>query len=804
MIATIDIKSRPLKLAFLVDPKKQREILTAIELSCSLWGGAFNPIIPFYTSVPENWDKMPYSKKRKEKPSNIVNGYIKTFDPDVLVICSDRALPKEVDTFGLRVIKSDELWKSFLSNGEGQPDYGIGIFEILNAIYEQDFKYKRRFSQKVVIPKISKEYSLFWSSVVGNYPKEFRNIILEEYKSALDIEIPTLKPKILSSLYKNNKLTPRAISRFELDNYSSAGLFTDTIFFMDATKGLDIIDFWNLRATGRKVVPFPIQYSKDKEIQKIVRDFINMSYGSLKHNPKIFNHASFIKSRSLEMKQMEQAVKSLKVRKKSSPKGGLYFSLQWWYPRMWQENYVDSDNVIPVEVYNSTQSIDVIDEDGTISLPPVLPKFLGENQSLFRRKVGYVNEINITPYSFGSKMISQVFPMGKENTLRVIDPLGMPEQWRVGKKSLIREVSYQHSQRWAVPDSQDIFFSWLKDLGFSDLKLSPPGILAKQIFFQLDGWLRIFAINGILELFDSMSRGSHSEVGMAVGAVKSKIELMGRDTQFLDFLNTKKIFKIGANIQCPKCFRHSWYSLSDLKEETICLKCLNSFPTISSINNKCWYYKTAGPFSIGNHAEGAYSVLLCYDFFVNVMHLKTSVAFSFNFEKNGEKLEADLGLLWLDSLFDNVSNNTLFAECKSYNNFEQGDIDRMALLVQNFPGAVIVFSTLKNELTVNEKKMIKKLAKKCRKYHKNNLPINPLLVLTSNELLSLHHPPYCWRGNSKLTEREKSSIHSLYDICNASQKIYLDLPSWYSEWDEEWKKKSAVRKKKLNAEYVCE
>jgi hypothetical protein len=54
-------------------------------------------------------------------------------------------------------------------------------------------------------------------------------------------------------------------------------------------------------------------------------------------------------------------------------------------------------------------------------------------------------------------------------------------------------------------------------------------------------------------------------------------------------------------------------------------------------------------------------------------------------------------------------------------------------------------------------------------------PINPVLVVTGNELLDPHGPPYCW---DKANQRKFSHIDGIIDLCDATQQIYLGLDSW--------------------------
>ena len=45
MLATVEIKSRPIKLAYLVNPNNSQQVREAIQLSSTLWGGSYFLII---------------------------------------------------------------------------------------------------------------------------------------------------------------------------------------------------------------------------------------------------------------------------------------------------------------------------------------------------------------------------------------------------------------------------------------------------------------------------------------------------------------------------------------------------------------------------------------------------------------------------------------------------------------------------------------------------------------------------------------------------------------------------------------
>jgi hypothetical protein len=160
---------------------------------------------------------------------------------------------------------------------------------------------------------------------------------------------------------------------------------------------------------------------------------------------------------------------------------------------------------------------------------------------------------------------------------------------------------------------------------------------------------------------------------------------------------------------------------------------------------------------------------------------------SFTAEAPGRKaLEADFAMFWQQTLFGEEINGLLFGECKSYGRFERKDFDRMRYLAKMFPGAVLVFGTLRRVLSRAEVREIGRIAKAGRKYWKAERPINPVLVLTGNELFHVAAPPYCWDE----TKRKRfEHVHGLFDICDATQQLYLNLPSWRADWHDKFQKR---------------
>jgi hypothetical protein len=110
----------------------------------------------------------------------------------------------------------------------------------------------------------------------------------------------------------------------------------------------------------------------------------------------------------------------------------------------------------------------------------------------------------------------------------------------------------------------------------------------------------------------------------------------------------------------------------------------------------------------------------------------------------------------------------------------------MSRIAEAFPGAALVFSTLRKSLDAREVKALRKIARAGRKYWKAERPINPVLIVTATELFNWRGAPECW--SEALQERFKH-LHGVLALCDATQQIHLKLPSWETEWHQAWDKK---------------
>jgi hypothetical protein len=244
-------------------------------------------------------------------------------------------------------------------------------------------------------------------------------------------------------------------------------------------------------------------------------------------------------------------------------------------------------------------------------------------------------------------------------------------------------------------------------------------------------------------------------------------------------LMTSRLVALGFQVKCETCGRHPWFEMSKIKPVVECPDCLREWtlPLFDPSKIK-WAYRGAGPLVSLSASSGAFPVLLAARFLKLLMHLQTTIAFGVELEKDGKKLEFDLGGFFRESAYRPSRTRLLLAECKTYNRFEAHDVKRMEELGSNFPGAVLVFASLRRSLEADEVKQLGAVAKRGRRRVGSEEPANPVMVLTGNELFAMRNMKNQWNGiggrHAILAEalRDESDI---LGICNVTQQLYLDL-----------------------------
>ena len=243
----------------------------------------------------------------------------------------------------------------------------------------------------------------------------------------------------------------------------------------------------------------------------------------------------------------------------------------------------------------------------------------------------------------------------------------------------------------------------------------------------------------------------------------------------------RHMVQLGLKLQCPECRQRSWHSVKEADYDLRCPQCITVF-RLPEHNPKdiAWVYRAIGPFSLPRRAYGVYSVLLTLRFFTRLLDGATTPMLSFTAKKASLSMEADLGLFFQKSKFGKSQTELIFAECKTFGHFERKDMVRMQALAQEFPGAVLVFATLRKTLTSGEKRLLRPVVNRGRKYWKTERPHNPVLILTGNELFADEDPRGVWKelgGIHAAHSHSWGDDRDLVRLADDTQQIYLGMRS---------------------------
>jgi hypothetical protein len=346
---------------------------------------------------------------------------------------------------------------------------------------------------------------------------------------------------------------------------------------------------------------------------------------------------------------------------------------------------------------------------------------------------------------------------------------------------------------------------WFRERGWK-VSLSGPGRIAKQLLKQLGGQYGISRIahKGVIELLGELEK----EAGLPHQAVIQKLKgviqtggLFFEADRFLESLLSANALRLGTKIQCNVCTRYNWYELNALNYELRCRFCLSDFsPPLESPKNIKWTYRAHGPFA-ASIAQGAFTVLLTLKQMGVDLHQAITPLFSYNAEKDGKNLEADLTFLYKTSSWRDTCTYVVHAECKSFNRFERRDIKRMKELAGAFPGSALIFATLNSALVESEAKLIRALAVSERKKRFRLKPSSPVILLTGTELFSRNISAN-WKNKGGLHEKFSQwrlDLSNLSNLADVTQQLYLDLPSW-SDWAAPEREKLRQKRARKKAE----
>lgn len=765
-----NIRCRPIRLAFLVRPNNPSDFKKAIEANTVLWGGVYNPIIPYYKHITPIWqDKFSSNLTAKD----IIKGYILNFQPDYLVKTFDVDLPEDIFP-NKRVLELKDVIN--VSNKQKTILYGLDMMDLYEYAWKKTFRFVQKNPPKSYLPTIEGKTKLFGSCLWGLFPEEplyyGRN-----FCQIFDAEIKKYQePETL--LF--DTITPLNLTYYYLKPHEREP--DPCVFVLNDCNLLDLIDYWNLRASGRICIPWPTS-TLDK-LKEEIRKFMEQYKWKAACNDTKLTYPYLIHSRSISKENLDSIVKVLSLDKSQR----LICS---FYPTFWLDRTVNGKETVVHYYSEKHETIEVKDDYARITT--LSPEFAN---SLITGRPRWINVISTKEY-LPETLPSNIIPNDIKDVNCLLRVPSFHGSWNCESGLAICLDHKDSSTFYYFPDAIGIGKHWFQERGY-DFNISNSGHILRSLIDVIGGlhsgrWLANKDVLNVLEeMADKGYISSKTFSGILKKANKeAKIDLF--DLHF-NFFNDKGIIKLGSKVQCPHCQQYPFYVLENLSHELICLHCTRSFKyPISNPSNK-WQYRTTGPFTAPRDNQGAYTTLLSLRFLDEQLDADTTCIPSCILKpKSGKDLEADFVCFWNKRSWNDIGRYVIFGECKTHYDFDKADINRMKTFAAKFPNSILAFCTLKESLSNTEKRLLKQLAEQGRKPKKSSYWPTPVLILTANELCEMMPNDFRHRAGEKDSKGVAAYLHNygftMLDLCDATQRYYLDLPPRYEWLDKYYKKK---------------
>lgn len=798
------VKLRPVRLGFLVPPGDLAVVRRVIRLSACVWGGRYNPIIPFFEGASARWARPWKSASGRE----VARGYIDFFEPDVLVeasagMAADLGWEDTSNSFGSpRIVSLGEFY-DLDERGRVEFAAGIDILNVMKHLYDREYKYQQR--HKVPFAKFeTSEASAYFDIVLGAYPDDPAIRYIEDaYRDVFEPEVLPANATTALRLVEKGLAGPNWITRFGLEEGLGRGRSDHTILIFDPTDPGDLIDAWNYRLIEREAVPISVAWLP--EHASLLREQIQAVHRPIPGNASGLNfrtHVNFARSIS---DQTAQALLAQHF-------GGLADGAFYWGrdPDIWPlAGNPDRWREKRILVSAKAESFDIeVNADGYAKIPALAPEF--HNATRAYRRARWMNVVSPS-ISRLDEDAAVVYPsnlwkpdpqgLGLAHTLTITrEGWTIPEEHASGY-SLLRPVS-----------GRDALVGWFKARGIEAYP-SEEGQVATQIIAAAGNLLAcgMFADAKTLHLLNEMAE-SHAEptrdrrsvraVGPDRARHVNRIEQhfqqrskrgFGFWTQ-LDYFLKRSVFRAGLNVKCPTCAHHNWFDLDTAGYALTCTRCLKPFKFAEAptdLRKVEWFYRVIGPFAAPDFARGGYAVALTLRCLAENRHNELTWSTGLVLKELEEEIDF-AGWYRRGSLSDGEKDEPVLVigEVKSFGRNAIGDdaVRSLRMIAERFPEAILVVSSLKPiaDYSAAEIERLTDLANFGRSRAIYSRPQNPLIILTATELLCEHGIAQAWKKSggraAELVKAAYVDLSDLYTLAEATQQLYLNMPPFYEDY----------------------
>lgn len=785
-----------------------------------LWGGVYNPIIPVFKKSPKEWKPEIYDHVRG---SAVAKGYVRFFEPDVYVE-TKAGLLEEAGLGALRrkhalrprVITLEKLFEPEGGKNWSEPEFGLNVSDVLGHIYrtEQKFVLRERHDSVLVKPRRGNAIS---ESVFGVYPTSPDiTYIKNDYSYVYKPEEIDASPDAWRRVFLQGATTPLRVTRHGL-NTQRDWYHDPTLFVFDPSRSIDLIDLWNMRLEPYPVLPIPVGWFE--ALADDIYELLKVEHRPVVGNPNGVMHKAAIEfGRSIPKGERDELIRKLKP---GLPPGALV--IKHWRNSIWidhRDDRVRRDGRLNVIAKERRADLALREGDQLLTTFETLePEFAAQYG---KGEYRWVNVLRISNYS--EMPIAEVLPFNTfDHTWPRLSRTGGPVL--INSEGWVFPQSYKNwNQHVSLLSANDSIIGSLGHLGIK-AELSEPGHIAKQMLENLGGlWgVHLLADINTLKLLNKMAGGVRRKRNdketveenfeLRTATLKDWTDHIAKrrakrqlPAMSLEEFTSRNVIRLGVETQCMHCKTKNWSTLTAIDYHVTCERCLKQydFPQAALRDqNRNWTYRVVGPFSVPDYGRGSYGALLAlrvldrYQSSMGRMTFATAMKLSFD----NAQYEVDF-IGWRGEergLSARRSPQLIFGEAKSLAQGElitASDLFKLKAVAAKLPEAVVVIAVLRDHFTEAEKKILRQFVAWGRRVNAYGDPTNPVLLLTSHELTFEHLLLSTWKElggrHAKFADYEHG--RTLSNLADATQQIYLGMPSFHSEREQYWRKYHERRK----------
>jgi hypothetical protein len=817
-----NIRLRPIRIGFLVRPNNLESIREVMRYCAVVWGGIYNPIIPVFNTPPRAWASEPFDRVRG---IGVAKGYIRFFEPDVYVE-AEKGLLEAVGLAAVRdrpkvypdVLTLAELLKPEKHKDWCEPAFGLSIEDVQAHLYRTEQQFKKRDQRESILVE-AQSGSGVTELIFGVFPTQ-RSVahIARNYREVFQPTKLGANPESWEKAFKGNAITPLRVTGYALE--TQRFWYHDAIIFVfDPLRSTDLIDAWNMRLEPSPVIHVPVDWFE--ALSDSIFSILKSEHRRIQGNPQNLMHNATLEfARSIPESRAEALIRKLKP---GLPVGAL--TVKHWRNRIWVDHrdvdYVHRDHRMIVTASERGTKIELNEENERLT---------GTFQTLspdFARRYGgrdhrWVNALTLSAYS---APVATVLPFN------ATDPswprLGLGgERVLVGGEGWIFTQRFKDSSQWVQFLSHEAAIAGaLKRFGIS-AQLSEPGHIAKQMLDHLGGLWGVHLLADIetLTLLNKMAGGLRrrstasqtveESFELRAAALKDWIDLLARRKQSrklpevrLEHFTSRNVIRLGLETICTHCLAKNWTGLKAADYDIICERCLKTYHFPQSDlkdHNRNWSYRVVGSFSVPDYGRGSYCALLTLRLIgrFDLSHDEITFATAMNLEFDNRRVEVDfLALRGVKRDDLTVAPEIILGEAKSVGKsqlIKADDLAKLKAVAAKLPGVIVVISVLRDHFLPSEKRILEPFVKWGRRLNNDREPTNPVVLLTSNKLMFDNFLSATWEDLGGEYKKFATYDHTrnMRSVADATQQIYLGLPSFAAWTRSVWEKRMKRLKEK--------